>query len=103
MQKLIQTHDVPSVLYNARGRFASVTFQKKDGTLTTKTLQPAAAPFHLVKNPTPAGKKAAKTRRENNLSLVNHRTARGGWVSFDLGKVVSVKACGVEYAVVAIR
>lgn len=97
--KILDRSGIQNVLANAHGRFVRVSFIKKDGTLTSKVLQPASGKFHRVAKPTPAGAQATRTRRENNPTLVNHRTARGNWVSFDLRKVLQVQSAGTTYII----
>lgn len=98
--KLIRTHEIQNFLATRAGQFVSVEFIKKDGTMSRKVLQPASAKFHRVAKPTPAGKKAAQTRAKNNLSLVNHRTAKGNFFSFRLEAVRTLVHGGTTYLVV---
>jgi hypothetical protein len=51
------------LLDRAKGRFCSITFTKKDGTVRTITVQPHAVKTHLAANPSPSAKQAAETRK----------------------------------------
>ena len=68
---MINRRDLGIYLLNAaKGRFCSVTFTKKDGTLRTLTVQPRAVKTHLAENPSPAHKAAAEALRRNHPELL---------------------------------
>jgi len=59
--------NIRDLINSARGRFASVEFVKKDGTVRVLQVQPAAAKFHVKGDKaSAAAQQATKTRKENN-------------------------------------
>lgn len=58
------------LLDNAKGRFCSITFTKKDGTVRTLTVQPHAVKTHLAENPSPVHRQAAEARKKNHPHLL---------------------------------
>jgi hypothetical protein len=62
---------IKALINSAGGRFAAVDFVKKDGTLRTLQVQPAALKFHLVGDAaSDAAKRATETRKANNPNLL---------------------------------
>lgn len=59
---------VRSILKNNRGRFLTIHFKKKDGTLRKMNIQPAT--MRLSSNPSPAHVKASATRAANHPNLI---------------------------------
>lgn len=59
------------LIASAKGRFASVTFTKKDGTVRRMRIQPAKLKFHMKGDAaSEVGKRAAETRKANHPNLL---------------------------------
>jgi hypothetical protein len=62
---------IRSLIESAGGRFASVTFTKKDGTERVMQVQPAAGKFRVVGDAaSDSAKQAVATRKENHPNLL---------------------------------
>lgn len=91
-------HAIGKVIFDlAKGRFISITFRKKDGTIRTLTCQPSAVKTHLSPSPSPSHVKAAETRKKNHPNLlpvydVHSRSIK----SINLDTILSVKIDGHE-------
>ena len=59
------------IIASSQGRFASITFTKKDGTVRKIRVQPAKLKFHLKgEDASDAGRRAAETRKANHPNLL---------------------------------
>ena len=64
--------DMKALINSAGGRFCSAVFIKKDGTLRTMTVQPAALKFHVKGDAaSDSAKQAVATRAANHPNLFN--------------------------------
>lgn len=61
---------VRDILSNNHGRFLTIHFVKKDGTLRRMNIQPAAIKFRLSVNPSPSSIQASAARSANHPNLV---------------------------------
>lgn len=90
---------VRKLIESAKGRFAAVDFIKKDGTLRTMQVQPAALKFHVAgDDASDAAKKATATRKANNPNLMPvWDVASQGVRSINLDTVLGVTLDGIRY------
>jgi hypothetical protein len=83
---------IRNLLAGLEGRFVSVTFAKKDGTIRKLTIQPHAVETHRAVNPSQAGLKAARTRLERYPNLLPVYDVTAGRIkSINLDKVSSIR------------
>lgn len=97
MAKSRQARIVAALAGIGGSKFASITFRKvSDGTLRTLTINPRAK-VGLVANPSPAARRATKTRERNNPDLINVYSVHDrAWRSLYAENVLSIKVEGVE-------
>lgn len=94
--------NIRKLIASAKGRFASVEFVKKDGTLRTLQVQPAAAKFHVLGDKASArAQQATKARKENNPhNLAVWDVIDQCFKTVDLDTVLAVTVDKTRYAVV---
>jgi hypothetical protein len=84
-------------IHRSDGKFVTVTFPKKDGTIRKMTVKRVSLERFVNPNASESGKQAAETRDRNNPNLIrvfeshNHGQPR----TVDLDKVLSIKCNGV--------
>lgn len=83
-----------------RCRLMSIDFVKMDGTRRKMVINPRAVATHLAKNPSPAGKQAAATRKERHPNLIPVYEVGKGIKSINTDTVLAVRMGGSEYHVV---
>jgi hypothetical protein len=88
---------VEDMLIRANGRFVSVTFVKKDGTLRRLNIQPEAVATHTTGCKTEAAKRAVHSRRKNNPHLLPVYDVQAGQIkSINLHTIREACADGVR-------
>lgn len=92
---------IRTMIESAGGRFAAVTFVKKDGTERTMQVQPAANKFHVLgAAAAPSAQQAAETRAINNPHLYNvWDVAKQAWRSINLDTVTQISVNGAIFKV----
>lgn len=92
---------IRTMIESAGGRFAAVTFVKKDGTERTMQVQPAANKFHVLGDAaSPSAQQAVETRAANNPHLYNvWDVAKKAWRSINLDTVRQISINGAVFKV----
>ena len=85
-----------------RGRFLTIHFIKKDGTLRRMNIQPAAIKTHLAVNPNPSAIKGSETRKKNNPNLIPVYDVKTRAIrSINVDTIKTVRANGMTFNVEA--
>lgn len=94
---------ITQIIASAGGQFASVTFVKKDGTVRTMNVQPAAGKSRVVGDAaSDSAKQAVATRKENHPNLLAiWDTANSAFRSINLDTVTRVAVHGAVFEVAA--
>lgn len=94
---------IRNLIDSCGSRFTTVDVVLKDGTRRSITFNPRETRPLLTETPTPAGLKAAETRKVNNPTLINvwdrgvakvRKYGKPGPSSFYLDRVLAVRARG---------
>lgn len=90
---------IKTMLESTEGRFASVTFRKKDGSIRTMVIQPAANKYHIKgEAASQSAKKAVETRKANFPNLYNVIEAfTKQFKSIDLDTIEKIKINGATF------
>lgn len=88
-----------ALIASAKGRFCSVTFIKKDGSVRVMNIQPATIKSHLVgEDASESAKKATATRKERHPHLLPvWDNAKQAIRSVNLDTVTEIKVDGEVY------
>lgn len=90
---------IKALINQAGGRFAAVDFVKKDGTLRTMQVQPAAGKYHVVGDAaSESAQRATETRKANNPHLFPiWDVSKQAFRSINLDTVLGVTVNNVRY------
>jgi hypothetical protein len=97
METSMDIYDTISQIITGQGsRFTTVEFIKKDGTVRTMRVQPAATKFRVKGEDAPEHKqRAAETRRINHPNLLNiYDVDRDAIRSIDMNTIMIVRGSG---------
>jgi hypothetical protein len=91
---------IRSILETNQGRFLTVSFRKKDGTMRRMNIQPAAVKTHLSVDPNPSAVQGAETRRRNNPNLIPvYDVQKGSIRSINVDTISSIRANKITFNV----
>jgi hypothetical protein len=95
----VRRDKIKALINKAGGRFASVDFIKKDGTLRTMQVQPAAGKFHVVGDAaSDSAKQGVETNKANNPHLFPiWDVSKQAFRSINLDTVLGVTVNNVRY------